>query len=92
MFRGVEAAIFFAPPSTLSLPESYASVEVQDVLRSKALARYTFFFDRKSVTVLLDGLPTMDQNAPPRTSLDPLLFMVTSMCILQQRYALGVDA
>ena len=75
---------FFAPPSTLQLQNPMYQL-MQDVLRSKSLADVPFF-DPKSVVALLDRLPAMHPGA--RASMDPLLFMMTSMSILQERYRL----
>jgi len=75
---------FFAPPSTLQLQNPMYQL-MQDVLRSNSLADVPFF-DRKSVVGLLDRLPAMHPSA--RAAMDPLLFMMTSMCILQERYRL----
>jgi asparagine synthase (glutamine-hydrolysing) len=86
VYRGLKQP-FFAPPSTLQLQNPMYQL-IQDVLRSESLADIPFF-DRRSVVALLDRLPAMDQNG--RASMDPLLFMMTSLCILQKRYGLGVS-
>ena len=52
---------------------------VQDTLRGPALASMPFY-DRAKVVALLDGLPTLDDNA--RTALDPVLMMVLTTCCL----------
>jgi asparagine synthase (glutamine-hydrolysing) len=83
VYRGLKQP-FFAPPSTLRLQNPMYQL-MQDVLRSKTLSDVPFF-DRRSVAALLDRVPAMDEKA--RRSVDPLLFMMSSMCILQERYGL----
>jgi asparagine synthase (glutamine-hydrolysing) len=59
---------------------------VQDTLRGPALAALPFF-DQHKVIGLLDSLSSMDDGA--RTAIDPVLMVLTSLCVLQQRFGLG---
>jgi asparagine synthase (glutamine-hydrolysing) len=75
---------FYAPPTTLR-PGNRFLMLVQDTLRGPALARLPIF-DREAVVALLDGmkdLPELEQ-----TMLDPLLLMMTSMCLIGEAYRL----
>ncbi len=87
VYRGLKQP-FFAPPSTLHLQNPMYQL-IQDVLRGKTLTDVPFF-DRRAVVGLLDRLPAMELRA--RASMDPLLFMMTSVCILQERYGLSDSA
>ncbi|NNF29723.1 MAG: hypothetical protein HKN73_21040 [Gemmatimonadetes bacterium] len=83
VYRGVKHG-FMAPPSTL-MPGSRLHQLIQDTLRSQSMARLPFF-DEAAVKKLLDRMAAGSPAA--NASLDPLLMMMTSLCILQDRYAL----
>jgi asparagine synthase (glutamine-hydrolysing) len=72
---------FLSPPSTLQT-EGRLHALVQDTLRGTALER-TGLYDRAKVGSLLDAIPGMDAGA--RTSVDPALMWITSMCLLHER-------
>jgi asparagine synthase (glutamine-hydrolysing) len=76
---------FLSPPSTLQTDGGLHAL-VQDTLRGGALQR-TGLYDRKKVVSLLDGIPSMDAGA--RTSIDPALMWITSMCLLYERLGLA---
>lgn len=59
---------------------------VQDTLRGRVLATAPFF-DSSAVAKLLDGLPSMEDQAT-RDRVFPLLLLMTSTCILHERYRL----
>ena len=59
---------------------------VQDTLRSRVLAAAPFF-DPRAVAELLDGLPKVEDQAS-RDRVFPLLLLLTSTCILHERYRL----
>jgi asparagine synthase (glutamine-hydrolysing) len=59
---------------------------VQDTLRSRVLAAAPFF-DPRAVAELLDGLPKIEDQAA-RDRVFPLLLLLTSTCILHERYRL----
>jgi asparagine synthase (glutamine-hydrolysing) len=59
---------------------------VQDTLRGRALAAAPFF-DPAAVAKLLDGLPSVEDQAT-RDRVFPLLLIMTSTCILHERYRL----
>jgi asparagine synthase (glutamine-hydrolysing) len=59
---------------------------VQDTLRGRTLASVPFF-DPRAVADLLDGLPRIDDQAT-RDRVFPLLLLMTSACILHERYRL----
>jgi asparagine synthase (glutamine-hydrolysing) len=75
---------FLSPPSTLQTDGRLHAL-VQDTLRGTALRR-TGLYDQAKVVSLLDAVPSMDAAA--RTSVDPALMWMTSMCLLHER--LGV--
>jgi asparagine synthase (glutamine-hydrolysing) len=75
---------FLAPPSALEKDSPLLAL-VQDTLRSDAAAAVPFL-DRRAVVALLDRLPAM--TAAQRAGLDPVLLMLLSMCVLQERYRL----
>jgi len=75
---------FFAPPTTLRIGNPMYEL-LQDVLRSQG-SESVPFFDRPKLLRLLDELSGMDDRT--RTSMDPLLFMMASICVLHQRYGL----
>ncbi len=59
---------------------------MQDTLRGGVLARAPFF-DQKAVVELLDAVPKMEDQAT-RDRTFPLLLLLTSTCILHERYRL----
>lgn len=75
---------FLAPPSTLS-PGNKLYHFLQDVLRGP-MTKAVPFLDRAAVLTLLDRLPSLDDKA--RAAFDPLLMMMASLCVLQDRYRL----
>jgi asparagine synthase (glutamine-hydrolysing) len=77
---------FLSPPATLN-PDDTFNTYVQEMLRGKALASLPFF-DQKRVIELLDRMPGMDEGA--RTANDQVLMLLVSMCVLQERFGLGV--
>lgn len=58
---------------------------VQDLLRGPSLAAVSFF-DRGAVVRFLDGVPRLDPAR--RAHADPILLMLASACVLQERYGL----
>lgn len=79
---------FIAPPS--SLEEGSALLElVQDTLRSQAMSAVPFF-EHGAIVKLLDQLRHM--SIAQRASLDPVLLMLLSISILQQRFRLSGTA
>jgi asparagine synthase (glutamine-hydrolysing) len=83
VYRGAKQP-FFAPPTTLRVGNPMYEL-LQDLLRSRPFSSVPFF-DRPSVVGLLDELPRMDDAA--RTAMDPVLFMMASACVLQDRHGL----
>ena len=83
VYRG-EKQPFFGPPSTLRVGNPLYTF-VQDLLRSDTF-RSVPFFDRLAVIALLDRLPRMDDTS--RSALDPIVLMLASLTILNERYAL----
>ena len=75
---------FLAPPSTLRVGNRLYEL-CQDTLRGPGLAGLPFF-DSKAVSALLDRLPDLDDGE--RSTLDPLILALTSLCVLQDRYGL----
>jgi asparagine synthase (glutamine-hydrolysing) len=75
---------FFAPPSTVGRGNRLHEL-LQDTLRGPQFAAVPFF-DRTAVTALLDGLENSDESK--RAGMDPLLFMLASITILQTSYRL----
>lgn len=75
---------FFAPPSPLGRTSRMQSL-LRDCLSGPDFAALPFF-DAKAVRHLVDDVEGKDPSA--RASLDPMLFMLASMRILQSRYAL----
>jgi asparagine synthase (glutamine-hydrolysing) len=59
---------------------------VQDTLRGRTLAS-TPFFNQKAVLSLLDSLPGIEDQAM-RDRLFPVLLLLTSVCVLHERYRL----
>lgn len=83
VYRGAKQP-FFGPPATLRVGNPLY-VLVQDLLRSESF-RSVPFFDQASVIALLDRIPELDEKA--RSSLDPILLMMASIAVLQERYSL----
>ena len=75
---------FLSPPATLNPKEGFSAL-VNDTLRGPVLASIPFF-DQKKVVALLDSLHSMDEGA--RVANDPVLMILTSACVLQERYGL----
>ena len=75
---------FLTPPAALSPGERLYEL-MQETLRGPALASLPFY-DRSRVIALLDGLPTLSDDA--RTALDPVLMILLSACELQKGYQL----
>jgi asparagine synthase (glutamine-hydrolysing) len=82
VYRGPKQP-FFAPPTTLR-PGNPMYQLLQDILRSQSAT--VPFFNRAAVIKFLDQLPEMDDRG--RSSMDPVIFMMASMCVLQDRYRL----
>src|SRR5215472_8455348 len=76
---------FLSPPATLN-PKDKLHDLVQDRLRGRALASIPFF-DQKKVVGLLDRLGSMDESA--RVANDQILMILTSACVLQERFQLA---
>ena len=76
---------FLSPPATLN-PREKLHALVQDRLRGSTLASIPFF-DQKRVVHLLDRLHDMDEGA--RVANDPVLMILTSACVLQERFQLA---
>src|SRR5215472_31663 len=77
---------FLSPPATLN-PDQRLNAFVQDTLRGPVLASIPFF-DQNKVVRLLDRLHTMDDGA--RVANDQVLMTLVSICVLQERFRLGV--
>ncbi len=75
---------FWGPASTHSEGNQLYTF-TQDILRSK-LAVSIPFFDQHDVIRLLDGMANLDR--PSRESLDPVLLMLVSMCLLHEQFNL----
>ena len=76
---------FMSPPATLN-PKAKLHHLVQDRLRGRAFASIPFF-DQKKVIGFLDQVANMDESA--RVANDQILMMLTSACILQERFQLA---
>jgi asparagine synthase (glutamine-hydrolysing) len=76
---------FLSPPATLN-PGQRLHTLMQDMLRGPALTAMPFF-DQRKVLELLDRLPTMDEGT--RVVHDPLLMILLSACVLQERFGLA---
>jgi asparagine synthase (glutamine-hydrolysing) len=76
---------FMSPPATLN-PNAKLHDLVQDRLRGRALASIPFF-DQRKVVSLLDRLGSMDESA--RVANDQILMILTSACVLQERFQLA---
>ncbi len=83
IYKG-EKQPFFAPPSTAG-PGNRLHDMFQDYLRGQEFARVPFF-DARAVRAWLDKMASFDSSR--RASMDPLVFMLASMGILQSRYRL----
>jgi asparagine synthase (glutamine-hydrolysing) len=77
---------FLSPPATLNPAEPLSSL-MQDTLRGSSLRALTFFKHEKVIAVL-DQLPKMDDGQ--RTSVDGMLMVILSACILQERFHLSL--
>ncbi len=75
---------FLTPPSALSPGERLHEL-VQETLRGSTLASLPFY-DRKKVVALLDGLPSLSDDA--RIAFEPILMILLSACCLHERYKL----
>src|SRR5713101_4792412 len=76
---------FFSPPATL-YPQGKLYALVQDTLRGRALASVPFLEQRK-VTDYLDRLSNFDEGG--RVAGDPVLMLLVSACVLQERFSLA---
>jgi asparagine synthase (glutamine-hydrolysing) len=76
---------FMSPPATLN-PKAKLHDFMQDRLRGRALASIPFF-DQRKVVSLLDRLGSMDDSA--RVANDQILMILTSACVLQERFQLA---
>jgi asparagine synthase (glutamine-hydrolysing) len=76
---------FTSPPVALN-PDERLHGLVQDTLRGSVLAALPFF-DQRKVIALLDSLPAMTDGE--RTAIDPVLMIITSACVLHERFGLG---
>jgi asparagine synthase (glutamine-hydrolysing) len=83
VYRG-DKRPFFAPPTTLRVGNPMYEL-LQDLLRSRVFSSVPFF-EQTSVVGLLDELPRMDDGT--RAAMDPVIFMMASTCVLQDRYGL----
>lgn len=75
---------FTAPPFTFTTDNRLFEM-VQDILCGSAISEAPFF-DKKSVSSLVNSIPQMDEAA--RMEMDPILVMIATTCILQDRYRL----
>jgi asparagine synthase (glutamine-hydrolysing) len=82
VYRGLKQP-FLAPPATRRDDAMY--IMLQDILRSQGFKSVPFF-DRVALLKLLDELVTMDESA--RSAMDPVLFMMASIGVLHEKYAL----
>jgi asparagine synthase (glutamine-hydrolysing) len=83
VYRGLKQP-FLAPPTTRR-NDDRMYVMLQDILRSESFASVPFF-DNGAVVRMLDGLAEMDESA--RSAMDPVLFMMASIGVLHEKYAL----
>jgi asparagine synthase (glutamine-hydrolysing) len=77
---------FLAPPVAGQMDGKLFQL-MQDTLRSKKLADVPFY-DAGAVTQLLDRIPDLDLGT--RSTLDPLLMSILSICSLQERFGLSI--
>lgn len=75
---------FWAPPAAAQEANPLRDL-VQDTLRGSDMASVPFF-DHAAVVRLLDRQPDFDPKA--RTAVDSLLLVLTSVCMLQERFQL----
>ncbi len=83
VYRGLKQP-FLAPPTTKRNDDAMF-VMLQDILRSESFASVPFF-DQAAVIKMLDNLPTLDDAN--RASMDPILYMMASIGVLQEKYRL----
>ena len=76
---------FLSPPATLN-PKDRLNALVQDTLRGPTLASIPFF-DQRKVVSLLDHIETMDDGS--RVANDQVLMLLTSACVLHERFRLA---
>jgi asparagine synthase (glutamine-hydrolysing) len=76
---------FTSPPATMQT-EGRLYTLLQDTLRSSVLDG-PGIYDRAKVKRLLDAVPSMD--GPARSRTDTLLMWMTSLCLLQESFAMG---
>ena len=76
---------FLSPPATLN-PKERLNTLVQDTLRGPVL-RSIPFFNQQKIIELLDALPEMDEGS--RVANDQILMLLTSACVLQERFHLA---
>lgn len=75
---------FFAPPTTFRAGNPMYEL-LQDILRSQSFSTVPFF-DHDAVIGFLDSLSALDDQS--QTSMDPVLFMMASIGVLQDHYQL----
>ncbi len=75
---------FFAPPTTFRAGNPMYEL-LQDTLRSQDFSTVPFF-DHAAVVRFLDSLSVMDERS--KTEMDPVLFMMASVGVLQDHYRL----
>lgn len=75
---------FMSPPAAHD-PHGHLFSYMQDMLRGSAL-RTNPVFDQKKIMRLLDRVPSMTHDE--RTVIDQILMVITSACVLQERYNL----
>jgi asparagine synthase (glutamine-hydrolysing) len=76
----------FTAPPVLAQPGSPLHGLAQDLLRSRPMAA-SRLFDQAAVVALLDRLPDLPDST--RVALDPILLMIVSASILEDRYHLS---
>lgn len=79
---------FLAPP-VYSNKDDALNQLVQDTLRGDALKSLQFF-DEGKIQNLLDRLPQMAAEA--RMAFDPILMVILSTCMVQQRFKMGTNS
>ncbi|WP_394391889.1 hypothetical protein [Shewanella woodyi] len=62
---------------------------VRDTLSSQELEKLPFF-EASKVRSLLDNLPQMTRHQ--QALIDPMLMELTSLCLLQKQFSIGVEA
>jgi len=83
VYRGLKQP-FLAPPTTRRNDDAMY-IMLQDLLRSESFASVPFF-DNTAVVKMLDELAVMDESE--RSAMDPVLFMMASIGVLHEKYAL----